>query len=79
MKKIVSTSILVGLLIIVGCKNKEQKVVKTPDAKTLMSESSESFIGFWNSTWAEVIRNKSRNFLVSYYVYVYWNGSSSYS
>ena len=49
MKKIVSTSILVGLLIIVGCKNKEQKVVKTPDAKTLMSESSESFIGFWNS------------------------------
>lgn len=49
MKKIVNISLLLGLIIIVGCKDKEQKVVKTPDAKTLMSESSESFIGFWNS------------------------------
>ena len=48
MRKIVGTSLLLGLFIIVGCKNKEQKADKILDAKTLMSGSTDSFIGFWS-------------------------------
>ena len=48
MKKIVSTSLLLGLFIIFGCKNKEQKADKILDAKILMAGSTESFIGLWS-------------------------------
>ena len=48
MKKIVSTSLLLGLFIIFGCKNKEQKADKILDAKILMAGSTESFIELWS-------------------------------
>ncbi len=50
MKKFLSISLLMSILFLGACKNKkEQEVVKTADAKTLMTESSERFIKFWGA------------------------------
>ena len=48
MKKLISTSLLLTFLFLIGCKDTTTKEVATTlDAKTLMSRSTESFIGLW--------------------------------
>jgi ketosteroid isomerase-like protein len=61
MKKIVSIGLLSGLLILVSCKNKEQKVVENLDAKALMSQSTDSFIELWNSGDAPALSGEFTN------------------
>jgi len=49
MKKLISTSLLLTFLFLIGCKDTTTKeVVTTLDAKTLMSGSTQSFIGLWD-------------------------------
>tara|TARA_B110000091_G_scaffold195869_1_gene222843 strand:+ start:67 stop:966 length:900 start_codon:yes stop_codon:yes gene_type:complete len=49
MRKILSTSLLFAFIFLIGCKDKkEQAIVKTVDAKSLMNASSERFKEFWS-------------------------------
>jgi ketosteroid isomerase-like protein len=61
MKKIVSIGLFSGLLILASCKNKEQNLVETLDAKALMSQSTDSFIGHWNSGDASALSGEFTN------------------
>jgi ketosteroid isomerase-like protein len=61
MKNIVSIGLFSGLLILASCKNKEQNIVETLDAKALMSQSSDSFIGLWNSGDAPALSGEFTN------------------
>lgn len=60
MKNFLSTSFALSLLFIAGCKNNTtqevaQEVVSPPNAKELMSESAERFIGYWASGDANMV------------------------
>ena len=49
MRKILSTSLLFAFIFLMGCKDKkEQAIVKTLDAKSLMNASSERFKKSWS-------------------------------
>jgi ketosteroid isomerase-like protein len=61
MKKIVSIGLFSGLLILASCKNKEQNLVETLDAKALMSQSTDSLIGHWNSGDASALSGEFTN------------------
>jgi ketosteroid isomerase-like protein len=61
MKKIVSIGLFSALLILASCKNKEQNLVETLDAKALMSQSTDSLIGHWNSGDASALSGEFTN------------------
>jgi ketosteroid isomerase-like protein len=49
MRKILSNSLLLTFIFLIGCKNNKEQTVETPlDAKKLMNASSERFKKFWD-------------------------------